>query len=462
MKWSWPLLLSISLSSLQAQPLSLQDCIRLAIRQNQPLKVQKYYRERALAQARASRSIILPRVDLNFNGSNTGAYGKTLTSRLDTLYTAGGDWLLYPSGFSETGPLNLSWNQRYSLGLNLSQNLYDGGRWYHTLKTATLAEQQAELEYRRQQLATIFLVKQAFFQYLSTVRLLDVYRENLKAAQERHRLVLERHRLGAAAPNDTLRTLADIARTRIQILNTETDLADKRRSLNRILGRDEGVPLQLKEPLWTPIKVPTLEEVWQTAQKASPELLLAKLREETAQQEVAIARAAYLPSLSLNLGYSSSAGRVGDLFARDNMGFTGGISLSLNLFDGRRKHHQLAVSRMAWRATQETYSLTAADLRKDIAQTLEQLRALQEAVRLNQLLVDATLEDYVNIKEQYRVGSAALVDVLSVGANLENAQAALIQARYQVKITQARLEQLIGGVSENGPKRTSVGIRFSK
>ena len=460
MKWVWPFVL---VAALQAQPLSLQDCIQLALQHNQALKVQQFYRERALSQARASRSIILPRLDLSFSGNKSGAYGRSLVPHLDTLYTAGGDWLLYPSGFSEAGPLSLSWTQRYSVGLNLSQNLYDGGRWYHTLKNADIAEQQARIEYRKQQLAVIFQVKQAFFQYLSTLRLLDVYQENLKAARERHRLVLERWRLGAAAPNDTLRTLADIARTRIQILNTQTDLADKRRSLNRILGRDESAPLQLKEPLWTPVKILPLEKAWQLAKEASPDLLLAELQEKSSREEVAIARAAYLPSLSLNLGYSSSANSLSGLADKDRLGFSGGISLSLNLFDGRRKHHQLAASRMAWRAAQESASQIAADLRKDIAQTLERIQALQESVRLNQMLVNATLEDYTSIKEQYKVGSAALVDVLSVGANLENAQAALIQARYQVKITQARLEQLLGGALEqNQTNRYFMGLKLSK
>lgn len=437
------LLMPLLAWSQAGQPLTLEECIEMALERSQALKLEEYQSKTSISQAQAAKSIILPSVDLSLSGNYAGAFTPETVTGIDSITTSAGT-VYYPSTQLTGEYGDLSWADRYSLNFSVSQNLYDGGRWWSTLKAADISTDMAHLSLEQSRINTIYMVKQVYYTYLGTARLLEVYQENLKSAQYQHDLARERYNVGAASINDTLRTRVGVARAQLQIINGEKELAQRAKDFNLILARPHNTPIQLAETEWQDVSVPDFQQVWEMAVKNNPSLRQLERSRELADYNLKIAKSDYIPNVGLSVGYSNSANDPGDLVAKDNTSLSAGIRLNWNLFNGFRTKRNVEQKQIAIRSAEENLNYSAEQLKNNVAQTLLEMEDQQESLRISQVILDAATQDFNLIQEQYRVGSASILDVIRITADYEDARAGVIQARYNLKLTEAKLYQLLG------------------
>lgn len=426
-----------------AQPLTLEDCIEMALQRSQALKLEEYQAETSISQAQSAKSIILPSVDLSLSGNYAGSFTPETVTGIDSITTSAGT-VYYPSTQLTGEYGDLSWADRYSLNFSVNQNLYDGGRWWRTLKAADISTDLAHLSLKQSRINTIYKVKQVYYTYLGTARLLEVYQEILKSAQYQHDLARERFKVGAASINDTLRTRVGVARARLQIINGEKELAQRAKDLNLILARPYDTPIQLTETDWQDVTIPSFDQAWEMTGNNNPALKQLERSRELADFNLKIAKSDYIPNVGLSVGYANSANDPGDLVARDNTSLSAGIRLNWNLFNGFRTKRNVEQKRIAIRSAEENLAYTAGQLKNNVAQTLLEMEDQQESLRISQIILDAAAQDFNLIQEQYRVGAASILDVIRITADYEDARAGVIQARYNLKLTEAGLHQLLG------------------
>ncbi|MEA3286580.1 MAG: TolC family protein [Candidatus Marinimicrobia bacterium] len=393
--------------------LNLDECIELGLKQNQSLQINRFETDRSVSQAKSNIGMILPSVNYSLSGSSTDIGG-------------------------------LGWNERYSTSLSISQNIWDGGRWWNTLKSAEVAQDLADIQLTSYELSTVYQVKVAFYNYLSTLKLLDVYRENRATSEYQHQLTLERFKLGAASQNDTLKTRVNIEQSRLQIINGEADLQAKARDMNIILGREWDTELTLLEPAWVAVKVPELQNILEDVLAANPQLKLLDRNKEVSGYNVKIARAGYIPSLGMNASYTNGGSEFGDVFGDNTASLSTGLNLTWNLFNGTRTRRSVEQSKISAKIAVENYDLAERNLRKNLAQTLESMETLGTSVEISQLILNASEQDLLLAQEQYKIGSLSILDVLRITASYEDARLSLIRAQYNLKIAEAGLHQLMG------------------
>jgi len=395
------------------QKLSLDDCIRIGLEGNQSLSINRYETDRSVSQAKSNVSLILPDVNYSLSGS--------------TSETGGG-----------------TWNDGYSTSLRITQNIWDGGRWWNTLKSAKVAQDVANIQLSSFELSTVYQVKVAFYNFLSTRKLMDVYHENLTTSTYQHQLTLERFKLGAASQNDTLRTRVNIEQSRLQIINGEADLQARSRDLNIILGREWDTPLALEEPIWEVVEVPSIAGVIEVVLAENPQVKLLDRNKTVSNYNVKIAKSGYIPSLGLSVSYSNGGLDIGDVFGQNTASLSTGMSLSWNLFNGTRTKRTVEQSKISAKIAGENFDLSKRNLRKDVAQTLERMGTLSESVDISQLILNASEQDLLLAQEQYKIGSLSILDVLRITASYEDAKSNLIRTQYNLKIAEAGLHQLMG------------------
>jgi len=393
-------------------PITLDDCIRIGLEHNQSLRINRFETDRSVSQAKSNIGMVLPVVNFGLSGGTSDALG--------------------------------SWNNGYSSSLSLSQNVWDGGAWWNTLKSAKVAQDAASIQYESYETNTIYQIKAAYYTYLSTQQLLDVYRENLNTSKYQHQLTLERFKLGAASQNDTLRTRVNIERARLQIVNGELELQSKSRNLNIILGREASAPLALAEPVWQAVEVPELDRVLDEVLTSNQSLQLLGQNKVITAYNVKIAKAGYMPSLGLSASYSNSAPAIGDVFGESTATKSAGVSLSWNLFNGTRTSRSVEQGKINAKLAVENYELSERNLRKELSQTLEQMDALNESVNISRLILTASEQDLLLAQEQYKIGSLSILDVLRITASYEDAKSELIRTQHNLKIAEAGLLQLMG------------------
>ena len=286
-------------------PKTLDDCIQIGLEHNQSLKLNRFETDRSVSQAKSNIAMVLPVVSFSLSGGSSDVFG-------------------------------VGWNESYSNSLTLSQNIWDGGAWWNTLKSAKVAQDAATIQYDSYEVNTVYQVKAAYYSYLSTQQLLDVYRENQTTSEYQHQLTLERFKLGAASQNDTLRTRVNIENSRLQIINGQVDLKSKSRNLNIILGREADATLTLAEPIWEEVEVPTVDQITDEVLNSNHSLKLLDQNKEIMAYNVKIARSGYMPSLGFSASYRNNAAGMGDIFGESTSTKSAGLLLSWNLFNGTR------------------------------------------------------------------------------------------------------------------------------
>ena len=82
--------------------------------------------------------------------------------------------------------------------------------------------------------------------------------------------------------------------------------------------------------------------------------------------------------------------------------------------------------------------------RQSIIQQLGVLRTAEERIRIQQASVLAGEEDLRVMQQRYQLGASTLLDLLTSQSQLNQARAALIQARQDYRIARAQIEAIIG------------------
>jgi outer membrane protein TolC len=393
--------------------LSLEDCIEIGLEHNQSLAINRYETDRSISQAKSNVSMVLPNINYSLSGSG-----------------------------SESGII--PWSNGYNSSVSISQNIWDGGQWWNTLKSAKVAQELADSQLSLYELGTIYQVKVAFYNYLSTAKLLDVYQENFNTSEYQHKLTLERFRLGAASQNDTLRTRVNIEKSRLQIINGKADLQSKTRDLNIILGKDASAELKLQEPVWENVSIPEFGSIIKEVLETNPQLQMMNQNQTLANYNVKIARSGYIPSLGASASYGNSGPEIGDAFSGGTTSLSTGLSLSWNLFNGTRTKRGVEQSKISAKIAGENLDLTERNLRKDLTQSLESMETLSQSVDISRLILNASEQDLLLAQEQYKIGSLSILDVLRITASYEDAISGLIRSQYNLKIAEAGLHQLMG------------------
>ncbi|MBT4036077.1 MAG: TolC family protein [Candidatus Marinimicrobia bacterium] len=394
-------------------PKTLDDCIQIGLEHNQSLKLNRFETDRSVSQAKSNIAMVLPVVSFSLSGGSSDVFG-------------------------------VGWNESYSNSLTLSQNIWDGGAWWNTLKSAKVAQDAATIQYDSYEVNTVYQVKAAYYSYLSTQQLLDVYRENQTTSEYQHQLTLERFKLGAASQNDTLRTRVNIENSRLQIINGQVDLKSKSRNLNIILGREADATLTLAEPIWEEVEVPTVDQITDEVLNSNHSLKLLDQNKEIMAYNVKIARSGYMPSLGFSASYRNNAAGMGDIFGDSTSTKSAGLLLSWNLFNGTRTSRGVEQGKINAKMADENYDLSVRKLRKELAQTLEQMNALKESVKISQLILTASEQDLLLAQEQYKIGSLSILDVLRITASYEDAKSNFIRTQHNLKVAEAGLLQLMG------------------
>ena len=288
-------------------------------------------------------------------------------------------------------------------------------------------------------------VATGYFQVLSLRSRLSVARENLAIAERVLELVAARVRNGAASGLDVSRQEAAVLSQRAALMPLEQQERQTLAALAILTGRlPQG--FELKTAGIADLNVPAIDPgIPAELLVRRPDLASAEARLRSANADLAAARAALLPSISL----TGSAGTASTALLAIAGGPTSAISLGLSLlqpiFDGGRLRGQVGVAQSQERELVETYRkaiLTAFGEVED-ALVAASRQALQEAL---QAQVQAQAREALRLAEiRYREGADDLLTVLDAQRTLFSAQDQLAQIRQNRLESAVDLYKALGG-----------------
>ena len=426
-------------------PLSLTDAVARATTESEEVQLANASVDLAESQVTAARSAAFPQINANV------AYIRTFESPFQTGGVSIPDSLRFDPDTTASleervrylerlapiaglgglgslfGDLPFGRENTWNASLSFEQPLYTGGRVGAALSIAREYRAAAQLGLT-EQLAEIELqIRSAYYRALlaremELIAQAAVVQAEEFLAQERLRL-----RAGLASELEVLRADVSLENLRPQLVQARNAAELAMLDLKRLTD----IPLRQPVRLTTPLEVPTPAQLAQA--DVDPELLLAQRaavqaaeRQVTIREEqVRIARGAYLPQVGLQMNYGRQA------FPTSPFGFnsqdwrtdwTATLAMQIPIFTGLRRGAELQVARIELRQEE----LRLAQLREAVQLQYEQARGEKERAAATIAARQRTVEQAQRVHDltvlRYEQGLATQLEV-------SDARLALLQAR---------------------------------
>jgi outer membrane protein len=409
----------------QERTVTLPEAIRLAER-TQPAVVQaRAGVTTAAAQRRNAWGAFLPSVTAGSSASEFFSEGANRIDPLTGLLTSGN-----------------SSNRSLTTSLSASVDLFTGFRRGAELQAARAGEDEAGASLVDARFQQALTTTNQFFDALAAAQLVGVREASVRRAEEQLKVSIAKLQAGSATRSDSLRSLVTLGNTRLDLIQSRTDLATAEAGLARLVGEVGRVQAADDSSFHRMVAAVDTQVLRSEAEARSPRIQSAVASARAASADIRAARSAYWPSLTLGANTGWNASRANDYTFFNQRQVS--LQLSWNLFN--RFDRELAITQRE--ASYEFAEATAEDERRavqaELTQRLAELDAARSKIDITQTSVVAATEDLRVQQERYRLGASTIVDVLTSQEALDQAEVNVVTARFDYLRARAQIEALIG------------------
>lgn len=330
------------------------------------------------------------------------------------------------------------WSDSYSAGLSASYEVDFWGR-----NAAGEAAAAASLAASRFDQETVALtvtsgVATTYLQILSLRDRLDVARSNLKIAQDVMALVEARVAAGAGSDLDLAQQRTVVAQRQAAIPPLEQQLREQTTALAILLGR---VPtgFDVAGNSLAAIAVPKVTAGLPSALlERRPDIKTSEARLAGADANIAAARAAFFPQVTLSTSMALQQAAFGDLFSLGGATYTLAASLMQTIFDGGQLSAQYELSEAQRTELVQNYRAVILTAFRDVEVALGSVDSLERQRVFQDEQVAQARRALELAQVQYRAGASDLLSVLTAQQSLY----AAVDGQAQIKL--AALQALVG------------------
>lgn len=442
----------LSLSNLafaqNGRPLTLDECVAIALRDNSTLRNAERRAQIAGTNVMSARASVLPTLSTSLSSGKFEQGDRTLLDDVPVgIDPVTGEVKYERRTITQPG---YSTNSN-SAQLNAGLLLFDFGASWNRIRQANAAEDASTKTFHSTKQNTILQVNQRYFGYLKELQLQAVYEEAAKSSEEQLKRTESMYEIGSVAQGDVFRARTQNGQDRINSITQKNLVSSARNSLNVAMGRPADAALDIVDiegELQS--RDYNLEEVVKVAVEKNPELQSVQFEMKRAQLGKNVARAAFLPSFSIGGNYSRSHNEFNRVYSDFSKNWSGsvGLSMRLNLFNGFSDQANVEREVLNYNIAQEDYENRLRNLRLEAEQALLSLQAWKEITAINQDNLVSAQEDLRLAQERYRVGAGTLLDIINAQVNLTRAKSTLVRAKYDSKIAYAQLQATMGTLGQ--------------
>jgi outer membrane protein TolC len=420
------------------QPLSVAECVDLALQQNSTILKAKSDLEASYGVVVQTRAIAIPKVRTSAN------YQKTQPSAVETFPPL-------PANFPIPSPFpNVRGDQRWFADLRLVQSVYEGGRITSALRTARLTKEQALLQYQTVIADTLLAVRVAYDNILLAAQQIVVQEASVNLLTNELADQTRRFDAGTVPRFNVLRAEVELANAKPRLIRARNAYRISKNELANLLGYNlpkevwQDIPLQLTGQLQAEAFDIELPIAIAQALENRTELLALEKGLSLAKETVVTAQAGRKPSVEVVTGYGARSSIFTDDLIRAVYGWYAGVQLNWDIFDGLYTKGKIDQAK----ALERRAAFDLEDNRRHIE--LEVRTAYSNFIEAREVLesqkkVQEQAEEALRLaKVRSEAGTGTQLDVLSAQTALTEARTVQIQGLHDYTVARARLERAIG------------------
>ena len=403
---------NISMPGWITRPLSLADCLNIALQQNATILKAKNDLDAQYGVVVQTRAVVLPQLQA------TGQYKDTDRNAIENF----------------PGAPNTP-NQNWNAGLQIVQTIYQGGKLMAAVRAAKATKEQALAQYQTTLADTLLIVRLAYYDILLAAEQITVNEASVNLLERELEDQQRRYDAGTVPHFNVLRAKVSVANARPPLIKAQNSYRIAKNNLCNLLGYNlpreiwDNIPLNLTDTLDAAPYQINLSDALQQALANRPELVALRKTEDLQKLNITDASSGYKPNLQIFAGYNWFNAQFTPPVELDHdiNGWNAGAQVSWDIFDGMLTHGKVVQAKALYEK-----SKTAVD----------------EEARNIELEVRTTYSDFLEAQEvlesQKTAGTGTQLDVLDAENSLTQARSTQVQALHDYDAARARFERAIG------------------
>ena len=434
------LLFIFSILALSAAPLAhaqqiytLKSCLEQGLQNNYSLRITHNEEQVSKNNATLGNAGYLPTVDL------TAGYQNSVSTTKNTLRETG-----------ETVTDKNVMDQTLDVGVDLNWTIFDGFNISTTYKQLKLLEEQGKTNTR---IALEDFIANLAAEYYNFVQQ-KIRMKNLlyavRLSKERLRIVEARYHIGNFSRLDYQQAKVDFNADSAQYMKQQELLHTSRINLNELMANEDVDQLILiRDTLIDVNSTLDLDELLNANLSVNASLLKDEQNTLLAQMDYKKVNSRNYPYLKLNAGYGYTFNKydVNSYSRRGNLGFSGGLTIGFNIFDGNRRRERRNASLAIKNARLQRDELEL-QLRADLSNLWQAYRNNLELLNLERQNLVAARDNHEIAMERYMLGDLSGIEMREAQKSLLDAEERILTAEYNTKLCEISLLQISGKVTK--------------
>jgi len=427
--------LAFSFPTEAQETLSLQQALELGLKNNYSIQLTKNIGAIAQNDNSLGNAGMLPLVSIGAAGGGI-ASASVSSNNIHQQYASG----------LEVDKQAVSSNT-VAVGPQLYWTLFDGFKMFATHEKLKTLQDMGELNVKIMLETTVSKIIVAYFDVFRQKQLLTALNEAISIYQERLVIAEMKNKIGSGTDAEVLQAKVDLNEQKSALMRQVVQISNAKTALNLLLSRDSYTEFEITDSIRITYN-PKFEDLKSSVLQKNNSLAFAQKNVTTSNLAIKEIESQRFPIVGLNAGYyyGRSENAAGFVLLNQNLGYTAGIGISWNLFNGFNVNRQVKDARLNSMNSELQYK----DVRNQVESGLvTAYRNFQNSVELLKLEEDNIILAKKNMEinlERFRLGYVTSLQLKDAQKSFLDAESRLVAARYDAKVSETELMRLNGAL----------------
>ncbi|MEM7106174.1 MAG: TolC family protein [Bacteroidota bacterium] len=336
-----------------------------------------------------------------------------------------------------------------SAAITASYTIFDGWARVTNFEKLKANKDLSEAQLKQTIENTIIQVINAYYFAAQLREGYDINQELVAISNDRLNRAETRFEFAAVNKLAVLNAEVDLNSDSVSLVRAELDLSNAKRDLNLLMNRsvetefliDKGVDF-----------LPEMEvdDLRQKALDNNQQVVLAQRSLALAELDLKSSKAGNYPLIGTSISYRgfTSQNKAQGTQRNSSGTLTGGLTLSYNIFDGKRRKIQRQNAEVAINSSQLQLQQTKESLSRDVENAFASYENSLYVLRIEESNIKSAELNFERSQEALNVGQINSTQFREAQFNLANARTRIANARYQAKLAEMELLWLSGTLVE--------------
>ena len=423
------------------QPITLNQAIELALRNNKDFQAARIALERSEANLTSARAALFPSLSTEFDFSRDNSAGTELQNALTTQNAANSPVPITPNLQPES-------TTNAAGTVQLTYNIFTGGERSAQIEKAEKQLRSSRLQVEVTSEQTRFSATDSYYALQGTDAQVAIAQASVEDASQSLRDARLLEQAGLGTRFDVLRAEGDLATANEALTRAISDQRTARRRLVQVLGVGQKVELTAADPIteagdWT---IPLDKSIVQ-AYKNRAELEQQLLQVDIYEQDRFIALSAIQPKVDFLANYNYQNNFNNSVGLVDGYSFAARVRWTF--FDGGRAFAEARKADRDMDTAQTEFGKQRDQIRFDVEESYYTLTSTKENISSTRTNVTRFEEALRLARLRFQAGVGTQTDVINAQRDLANARGRYLQAIIGYNQALNKLQRAVSNLPDN-------------